>query len=82
MSRRRATRDTHNYDLKQGKKIVYRGIAKDPERRANDHKRSGKRFTHVFIHPKVSRTTARIREKKSIESYKRNHRGKKPKYNK
>lgn len=82
MAKRRARRTTHNYDLKQGKKTVYKGISKNPESRANAHKRSGKRFSHVFVYPKVSRSTAVKRERKGIETYKRNHRGKKPKYNK
>ena len=82
MAGRRIRRTTHNYELKQGKKIVYKGISKNPEERTNAHKRSGKRFSHVVVHPKVSRPTALKREKKGIETYKRNHRGKKPKYNK
>lgn len=82
MTKRRARRTTSNYDLKQGKKIVYRGISKNPKGRATAHKRSGKRFSHVVVHPKVSRSTALKREKKGIATYKSNHRGKKPKYNK
>ena len=64
MARRRAKRDTYNYVLKRGRKIVYRGISNDPERRLNEHKQSGKRFTHIVVNPyPSSRKTARKREK-------------------
>ena len=79
---RRAKRDTVNYALRQGKKIVYRGITNDPDRRRAEHKRSGKRFSSMTTSVKVSRETAKKREKKRISRYKRNHGGRKPRYNK
>jgi len=64
MARRRAKRDTYNYVLKRRRRIVYRGITNDPERRLNEHRKSGKRFTHMAVDPyPSSRRTARKREK-------------------
>ena len=64
MVRRRAKRDTYNYVLKRRRKIVYRGISNDPERRFKEHRKSGKRFTHMVVNPHpCSRRTARKREK-------------------
>ena len=63
---RRRKRDTYNYLLKQHRRIVYRGITNDPERRYGEHKRSGKRFTHMLVHPyPAKRSTARKREKRN-----------------
>jgi len=62
---RRRKRDTYNYELKRGRRIVYRGITKNPNRRLGEHKRSGKRFTHMRVHScPVTRSTALQREKK------------------
>jgi predicted GIY-YIG superfamily endonuclease len=63
MARRRAKRDTYNYVLKRGRRIVYRGITNDPERRLNEHRKSSKRFTRMVVDPyPCSRRTARKRE--------------------
>ena len=65
ISKRRRKRDTYLYHLKQGRKIKHTGITNDPERRQREHQSSGKRFTHIFVHPRpMSRKTARKREKK------------------
>ena len=80
--RNRAKRNTYNYELKQGRKVVYRGITTNPERRYREHKRVRKRFTHMLLNPfPCSRSTARKREKKSIERYVKT-RGRRPRYNK
>jgi predicted GIY-YIG superfamily endonuclease len=71
-----------NYKLKQGNKIVYIGHTNNPKRRIREHKNSGKRFTNVSKSVKVSRATAKKREKQSINRYKRSHSGRKPRYNK
>jgi predicted GIY-YIG superfamily endonuclease len=64
MVRKRTKRDTYNYVLKQGRKIVYRGITNDPDRRLKEHENSGKRFSHMVVNPyPVSRKTALEREK-------------------
>lgn len=49
MSRKRAQRDTYNYTLRDGRKVVQFGITNDPERRIVQHERDGKRFTTVTI---------------------------------
>ena len=79
---KRAKRDTVNYTLRQGRKVVYKGITNNPERRAAEHKRSGKKFTSMTTSVKVSRKTAQKREKSKIKTFKKNHSGKKPRYNK
>jgi len=79
---RRAKRDTVNYTLRRGRKVVYKGITKNPKKRASDHKRSGKKFTSMTTSVKVSRKTAMKREKARLKSYKKSHRGRRPRYNK
>jgi predicted GIY-YIG superfamily endonuclease len=67
MGKRRRRRDTYLYHLKQGRKTKYTGITNDPDRRKREHQSSGKRFTHMFVHPyPMSRKTALKREKKKI----------------
>jgi len=79
---KRAKRDTVNYTLRRGSKVVYKGITNNPERRVAEHKREGKKFTSMTTGVKVSRKTAQKREKAGIKSYRKNHSGKKPRYNK
>jgi len=50
--RRRANRDTHCYQLKDGKKIVYQGITQNPDSRFEDHVRSGKNLRICSTVPK------------------------------
>lgn len=65
VKRKRAARDTYLYHLKQGKKIKRTGVTSNPERREQEHKRAGKRFSHMYVHPHpMSRKTALKREKK------------------
>jgi|GEM_PF-680046 len=79
---KRAKRDTYRYELKDGRNVVYRGITKDPDKRFDEH-RQDKRFTDMWIvGPAVSEKTARKWERQSLQSYRRSHRGKFPKYNK
>ncbi len=79
--RKRAKRDTVNYALRDGRKVVYRGITNDPDRRLSEHEKSGKRFTSMTWGVRVSRDTALARERKGINSYKQSHH-RKPRYNK
>ena len=37
-------RDTLAYDLKKGKKVVYRGTTNDPDRREREHRDTGLQF--------------------------------------
>jgi predicted GIY-YIG superfamily endonuclease len=76
-------RDTITYDLKDGKKIVYRGTTDDPERRADEHKASGKKFTKLTVTSrKMTEDGAKKKEAEALERYRKSHSGKNPKYNK
>ena len=80
MSKRR---NYYRYELKDGKKVVYRGITDNPDRRENEHNQTGKRFSQLnIIGPSVTKPTAEKWEEKSLESYRTSHKGKNPKYNK
>ena len=81
MGKKRAKRNTYPYVLKHGRKAVYIGITKDPERREQEHRDEGKNFTSMILDFPCSEETALKREQEKIESYKRSHKGKKPKYN-
>ena len=75
-------RDTVTYELKQGHKVVYRGTTNDPAAREAAHRSDGKVFDRLV--PTSRRMTAdgaKAKEKQSLETYRRNHGGKNPKYN-
>ena len=78
-----AKRDTYNYNLKKGNKIVYKGTTKDLDKRAAEHEVNGKDFTKI---EKVGRAktpeSASKEEAKQLETYRKNNGGKNPKYNK
>ena len=75
--------DCYNYDLKHGKRTVYKGITNDPERRLKEHDGDGKKFSHMKVsEPAVTRTTAKKREEDGLKTYRNGHNGKGPKYNK
>ena len=75
-------REYYNYELKQHGRVVYRGQTNDLDRREKEHKRDGKKFTHL---KKVGRAKTyegvRKTETKSLKTYRENHKGKNPKYN-
>ena len=75
-------RDHQRYNLKDGHKIVYKGITNNPERRAEQHKDEGKRFSHLqTIGPAVTKDAAEKWEEDSLRQYRYDHGGKNPKYN-
>lgn len=74
-------RDTVNYTLYQGNKIVYHGITNDLDRRVAEHKDSGKDFSRCDCSVKRTRESALQHETEDLERYQRNHDGKLPKYN-
>lgn len=75
-------RNYYRYELKQHRKVVYRGITKDPERREMEHRNEGKRFTHMkIVGPAVTKEAAEEWEEKSLESFRKSHGGRNPKYN-
>ena len=52
-------RNTFRYVLKQGPRIVYRGITNDPPRREGEHRGDGKTFSKlVVVGPAVTRPAA------------------------
>lgn len=76
-------RDTHNYYLDDDGKKVYIGITNDIERRRKEHRNKGKKFDKIVpVGPAVSRETAEKREEEALKTYKKNHKGKLPMYNK
>ena len=78
-----APRDHYRYLLYHQGAIVYIGITNDPERREQEHRDEGKRFTSMSVlRPAVTRASAERWEEERLEAYRRNHRGKNPRYNK
>jgi predicted GIY-YIG superfamily endonuclease len=76
-------RDTNNYNLKDGKKIVYKGTTNDLEKRASEHKADGKKFTHLQKVGKVKTANGADKEEaRQLSNYRKNNGGKNPKYNK
>ena len=81
MTQRKRTH--YRYELKDGRRVVYRGITNDLERREREHRRGGKKFTHLQpVGPAVTMETAKEWEEQSLSTYRRHHGGKSPKYNK
>lgn len=76
-------RDTYRYNLRNGNRIVYKGITNDLERRTAEHQADGMDFTRVEkVGLAVTRDTAEAWEADSIAQYKQNHNGERPLYNK
>lgn len=75
-------RDHYRYELKDGNKIVYIGITDDPSRREAQHRQEGKRFSHMrVVGLAVTIDTAQKWEKERLETYRKSHSGKNPRYN-
>ena len=75
-------RKTVTYDLKKGNKIVYRGTTNNPERRENEHRREGKDFDKLLVTSRrMTQDGAKKKEVDNLETYRRSHSGKNPKYN-
>lgn len=71
------------YDLKKGRRVVYRGTTNDPERREGEHRSDGLDFDRLV--PTSRRMTpqgAKDRESENLERYRRTHGGRNPRYNK
>ena len=78
-----AVRNHYRYRLWDGRKIVYIGITHDPSRREIEHKGEGKSFTRIkSVGPAVTQQSAEKWEEERLSQYRRNHRGRNPKYNK
>ncbi len=75
-------RNYHRYELRDHGKIVYFGITDDPERREEEHKDEGKRFTTMnVVGPAVIKNSAEKWEEDRLEGYRENHGGRNPRYN-
>ena len=75
-------RDTVTYDLKQGRKVVYRGTTNDPDRRAQEHKSQGKNFDRLVVTSRrMTEEGARKKEEENLARYRKSHGGKNPRYN-
>ena len=63
-------------------RIDYVGVTNDPERRAREHRKSGKRGTlKIETRPMSKQKTARRWEGNRLSTYRRNHAGWNPRYN-
>jgi hypothetical protein len=75
-------RDYKKYELKNGHEVVYRGITNDLARRGTEHSKD-KNFTSMKqVGRACSEQSARNWEQNSLETYRKNHGGENPKYNK
>ena len=75
-------RDTVTYDLKKGREVVYRGATNNPERREQEHRDAGLAFDRlVQTSRRMTPEGAKGREEKSLETHRRGHGGRNPKYN-
>lgn len=75
-------RNHYRYELKQGRKVVYRGITDNPDRREGEHRDEGKRFSHMHVVRRpVTKEAAEEWEEENLKSYRKSHRGKNPRYN-
>ena len=76
------SRDYCNYELKDGYRVVYRGQTNNLRRRAQEHLRDGKNFTHMKkIGNAKTKKGALKAEKASLKTYRESHGGNNPKYN-
>ena len=75
-------RDTVVYELRDRRKVVYRGITSDPERREAEHRGEWKQFTKLVVTSRrITREGAEKKEAELLATYRRNHGGKNPTYN-
>ena len=78
-----AKRDTVNYNMKRGNKVVYKGITNNLEKREAEHRRDGKDFTSVQqVGRKKTSVGAKKEEERQLKVYRKNNGGSNPKYNK
>ena len=75
-------RDTVTYDLKKGREVVYRGTTNDPERREQEHRDAGLDFDRLTVTSRrMTPEGSQDREMKNLETYRRGHGGRNPRYN-
>ena len=79
---RKKRRDTVTYDLKQGRRIVYRGTTNDPEGREQSHSAEGKTFDRLTVTSRrMTKEGAKKKEAENLETYREGHGGRNPQYN-
>ena len=67
---------------KKRNKVLYVGTTNEPERREQEHREAGKKFSHMNITSRrMTEDGAKKKEKERLETYRKNQ-GKNPKYNK
>lgn len=69
------------YELYKGKEKVYIGVTNDAERRKIEHSRDKKFDKMKIVSSLSSEEKAKALEEERLKNYKRNHKGKLPKYN-
>ena len=76
-------RKTVTYDLRNGRKVVYKGTTNNPERREKEHRDEGKKFTKMTVTSRrMTDDGAKLKEEKQLEQYRSSHGRENPKYNK
>lgn len=76
-------RGTQTYRLKEGKKTVYIGTTNDSERREEEHREEGKKFTKLEpTSRKMTENGAKQKEADQLQVFRKGHGGENPKYNK
>ena len=76
-------RDTMTYDLKRGRKVVYKGTTNNPEVREQQHRDQGKQFNRLLVTShRMTPDGAKAKEEMHLEQYRQTHRGRNPTYNK
>jgi predicted GIY-YIG superfamily endonuclease len=62
---------------------VYKGTTNDPERREQQHREEGKRFTKLSPSSrKMTADGAKNKEEQQLKQFRRTHGGRNPQYNK
>ena len=76
-------RNTITYELKKGRKKVYIGTTNNPELREQQHRDEGKDFDKLLpTSRKMTKDGAKKKEEEALETFRKNHGGRNPKYNK
>jgi predicted GIY-YIG superfamily endonuclease len=80
---KKSNQDTCVYELYDKNRKVYCGTTNDLSRREDEHRADGKKFTRVKkVSINMTAESAKKRESEKLEAYRKNHRGKNPRYNK
>ncbi len=73
---------TRTYALYNGRTKVYIGASDDLKRRAKVHRRSGHTFTRIVPTSRaMTKEGARRRKQEHLNTYRRTHKGRSPRYN-